>query len=391
LSEYGILQGDVLDRLRELDSESVHCVVTSPPYWGLRDYGTGSWDGGESDCDHVAAEYRLGKNLRNSSVSTRGGAIKIAEVAARQFGQECGKCGATRNDQQLGLEPTPAEYVAKMAGIFQEVRRVLRKDGTAWVNMGDSYANDGKWGGETGGKQFYLGEENRKRVGREKRNTGLKPKDLIGIPWRLAFALQADGWWLRQDIIWAKPNPMPESVTDRCTKAHEYIFLLSKSERYYYDADAIREDCIAGYRITPNAEAMVGRNAASTAMWRNVGDSRNAVQRGQDQTDSSRDLEWKRNKRSVWTVATQAYPEAHFATFPEELIVPCILAGCPIGGTVLDPFSGSGTTGVVALRYHRNYIGIELNPQYVALSEQRIRGDAPLFNTGSVFDFGEVR
>jgi DNA modification methylase len=343
---YRILQGDVLDRLRELADESVDCVVTSPPYWGLRDYAVAG---------------------------------------------------------QLGLESTPQLYVDAMVNVFREVRRVLRKDGTAWVNMGDSYANDGKWGGASGGKQLYLGEDNCKRVGRNKRLTGLKPKDLVGVPWRLAFALQDDGWWLRQDIIWAKPNPMPESITDRCTKAHEYIFLLSKAERYHYDADAIRTPYaeetkdlsfetmdfsrrdqyakpVSGWNMGNGSHAAIDHAIPKSHNGSKFTDGKTVAVRPRTGKGKRVDNPLGANKRSVWIVPSQPYPEAHFATFPEELIVPCTLAGCPIGGTVLDPFSGSGTTGVVALRYHRNYIGIELSPEYAAMSERRISGDAPLFN-----------
>jgi DNA modification methylase len=234
------------------------------------------------------------------------------------------------------------------------------------------------------------------RTGSIPGGTNLKPKDLCGIPWRLAFALQDDGWWLRQDIIWSKPNPMPESGTDRCTKAHEYIFLLSKSAAYYYDAGAIAEPCIAGDNgssytsdYDKNTKLGLGKRPRTP---RTAGNKNHKFVAEYERSDSeehrtkagllkiSASIFDKRNKRSVWTVSTRPYPEAHFATFPEELIVPCILAGCPVGGTTLDPFSGSGTTGVVALRYHRNYIGIELSPEYAAMSERRIRGDAPLFN-----------
>ncbi len=348
-----IIIGDVRERLRDLPDESAHCVVTSPPYFGLRDYGVAG---------------------------------------------------------QIGLETTPATFVEVMVDVFREVRRVLRSDGTLWLNLGDSYANDGKWGGETGGKQAYLDDSSRKRVGREKRITGLKPKDLIGIPWRCAFALQADGWWLRQDIIWSKPNPMPESVTDRCTKAHEYLFLLSKGPRYYYDAEAILEPA------SPNTHARLSQDVQSQIGSERVPGKTNgtmkAVGRGSwkgSTFDGPRDLAVrpdtgrkrapagsgiknndsmdaalaimpeKRNKRSVWEVTTQPFKEAHFATFPPALVEPCILAGCPKGGTVLDPFLGAGTTALVADRLGRNCIGVELNPEYAAMAERRIRKDAPMF------------
>ena len=312
---------------------------------------------------------------------------------------------------------------------------MLRADGVCWINLGDSYANDGKWGGETGGKQAYLDDSNRKRVGREKRVTGLKPKDLVGIPWRVAFALQADGWYLRQDIIWSKPNPMPESVRDRCTKAHEYIFMLSKSERYYYDQDAIAEPAAAssiqrinqssfheqtggekdygttgvnGNRSARKALENFARYKRAPAGWstkhvesNQVGRYDNdgwapPVARAKDNDDGARPPDsrphslsafeaeqgrqyFTRNRRSVWEIPTTPFPEAHFATFPPALIEPCILAGCAKGGTVLDPFFGAGTTGLVADRLQRNCIGIELNPTYAAMAERRIRDDAPLF------------
>lgn len=354
--------GDALTVLRTLPAESVHCCVTSPPYWGLRDYGVAG---------------------------------------------------------QLGLEATPQEYIARMVEVFGEVRRVLRKDGTLWLNIGDSYANDGKWGGETGGKHAkgLHGEP----VGRAKRCTGMKPKDLCGIPWRLAFALQADGWWLRQDIIWHKPNPMPESVRDRCTKAHEYVFLLAKSERYYFDAEAVAEG-VTDSTLERLGQPTLGQQAGSDRVPGKTNGRMKAVpprfggskygdsdapehqtksgneytlpKRAKDDAAAARNPNSRphslsefeashgrqyprRNKRSVWTVCTQPFPEAHFATFPEALVEPCVLAGCPKGGTVLDPFAGAGTTGLVAAKLGRAFVGIELNPEYVVMAERRCKG--PLF------------
>jgi DNA modification methylase len=328
-----ILLGDVREKLAELPDESVHCVVTSPPYFGLRDYGVAG---------------------------------------------------------QIGLEPTPAEFVAVMVDVFREVRRVLRSDGVLWLNLGDSYAGGGTVGRNDAGRDIggggnKLGSGNPGPQGTRQPVYGLKPKDLIGIPWRVAFALQADGWYLRQDIIWSKPNPMPESVTDRCTKAHEYLFLLSKSARYHYDAEAIREPhseivaaAIEKYAGTPGLEE--ARRAG------NIGSA-------PDRKDSSKALKISnnafanpdgRNRRSVWTVATQPFKEAHFATFPPDLIEPCIKAGCPKGGTVLDPFGGAGTTGLVADRLQRDAILIELNPEYAGIAERRIHGDAPMFVQVSV-------
>ncbi len=372
MADSQILIGDALTLLRTTSSASVQCVVTSPPYWGLRDYGV---------------------------------------------------------EGQIGLEPTPAEFLAKMIAVFQQVRRVLRDDGTCWVNMGDSYANNGCGGGSVATRGATV-------------PAGLKPKDLIGMPWRLAFALQDDGWYLRSDIIWAKPNPMPESVTDRPTKAHEYVFLLTKRARYFYDADAVREARdepgrkTDGFRVGPQGDAK-----------RDPGQHRIGCVDGTTPAG--------RNARTVWTIATQAFPEAHFATFPMELAARCIRAGtsqrgaCPDCGspwarvvervttptqavhngaydessgfgksgwipgkqvttttgweptcthdtkpipcTVLDPFSGAGTTGLAANRLGRDYIGIELNPEYAEMSRKRLATDQPLFNGCTVSNAKDPR
>jgi len=362
-------QGDCRDVLRTMPGESVHCVVTSPPYFGLRDYGTAKWEGGDPECEHTGVARRCDMPGRNDKQSTSKG------TSSDRVSRTCIHCGAIRIDSQIGLEPTPDAFVAEMVAVFAEVRRVLRNDGTLWLNLGDSYA--GSWGNqgrkETRGTQRpinggMLTPVADGRYPAKQSNTGaipegsnLKPKDLIGIPWRVAFALQADGWYLRQDIIWSKPNPMPESVTDRCTKAHEYIFLMSKSARYYYDAEAIKENGVEpdrqrndrigganGHTVRHSEGGMIGASAT-------------------------------RNKRSVWEVTTQPFSEAHFATFPPDLIEPCIKAGCPQDGTVLDPFGGAGTTGLVADRLRRNAILIELNPEYAAMAAKRIKGDAPLF------------
>lgn len=292
------MQGDCLTVLPTLPDKSINCCITSPPYWGLRDYG---------------------------------------------------------NDDQIGLEETPEQYVAKMVAVFREVKRVLKPEGTLWLNLGDSYAREG--GNTPGvsrhwdGRHLDPGGQHDKRPNASK--IGLKQKDLVGIPWMVAFALRSNGWYLRQDIIWHKPNPMPESVTDRCTKAHEYIFLMSKSAKYYYDADAISE------RLTTKPHPP-GNNKLDA--------SRN----DRDQMGKIWGANGQRNKRSVWTVTTKPYKEAHFATYPEELIEPCVLAGCPEDGVVLDPFMGAGTTAVVAVKNDRRYIGIELNPDYIEIAEKRI-------------------
>jgi DNA modification methylase len=300
------VQGDVRVLLKKLRSDYINCVVTSPPYWGLRDYGVAG---------------------------------------------------------QIGLESTLAEYIETMVGVFREVWRVLRRDGTLWLNMGDSYAS--AW---VCNRRNVVGNgslENGKRDNRPNRLVnGLKEKDLCGVPWRLAFALQADGWYLRSDIIWSKPNPMPESVTDRPTKSHEYLFLMSKSERYYYDAEAIRE---------PYNEASLSRYnyqfAASTSPGRHKPENKD--ERYKQKRDGAPNSNG-RNRRTVWQIATAPFPAAHFATFPPKLVEPCILAGCPVPGIVLDPFAGAGTVGLVANQLGRHALLFELNPAYCEMAHRRI-------------------
>ena len=272
-----ILLGDVRQRLSEIPEGSVRTCITSPPYFGLRDYGV---------------------------------------------------------EGQIGLEQTPDAYVAEMVSVFREVWRVLADDGTLWLNIGDSYG---------------------------------KEKQLIGIPWKVAFALQADGWYLRSDIIWAKPNPMPESVTDRCTKSHEYVFLLSKSPRYYYDHEAIKEESVT------NTEGQSIRFGGSK--YGDSTDPKNATKSGNIYEDTG-----KRNKRDVWTINTKPFKGAHFAVMPEALVEPCVLAGSAEGDTVLDPFTGSGTVAVVANRHGRNFVGTELNPEYAEIAKARIKDDSPMLN-----------
>jgi DNA modification methylase len=353
-----IYNGDCLEILPTLAEGSVHCCVTSPPYYGLRDYGTAKWDGGDSGCDHKKIIKPSTEHIKREGYTD---AFRNSDSRSNHFEEPhyknvCGKCGATRIDSQLGLESTLEEYLGKMVAVFREVKRVLRKDGTCWVNMGDSY-------GQNQGKGFDTnqdGGERKKICASPKIKTGLKPKDLMGVPWRLAFALQADGWYLRSDIIWHKPNPMPESVTDRPTKSHEYLFLLTKSQKYYYDQEAVREKM---------KEESAERYKYSFGGKKNehllLTDNQTAVVGDRTPTNG-------RNLRTVWTIATQPFPEAHFATFPKKLVEPCILAGSPVGGTVLDPFSGSGTTGLVAYEHGREFIGIELSPEYVKMAERRL-------------------
>jgi len=368
-----ILNGDCRYELGSIPTGSVHCVVTSPPYWGLRDYGT---------------------------------------------------------DSQIGLEDTPEEYVAALKAVFLEVRRVLREDGTVWLNLGDSYA--GSWGAQSRGNaageesstleggsmlsaRQILAHPKGTGTGSLKNTPGLKAKDLVGIPWRVALELQADGWYLRQDIIWHKPNPMPESVTYRCTKAHEYLFLMAKSERYYYDQAAILEPSVTNdirrpygskgawvmdgrpeeqkhggeprsfngskFNTGKTAEHQQGRSSTKPrkqrkpAGWDTGDGSHGTIHRDGRATEveyTETECE-TRNRRSVWTIPTAPYPAAHFATFPPKLIEPCILAGCPEGGTVLDPFLGSGTTARVAQDLGRKCIGIELNQDYCKLAVKRFK------------------
>jgi DNA modification methylase len=346
-----ILVGDVREKLRTLASDSIHCIVTSPPYWGLRDYGV---------------------------------------------------------DGQIGLEASPAEFIATMVDVFEELRRVLRPDGTCWMNMGDSYAGGRRGGNPTAESSTLQGGQSSQQASIVKRSMvtsrrrdnspiprsdvrvpGLKPKDLVMMPHRLAIALQDAGWWVRQDIVWHKPNPMPESVRDRCTKAHEYIFMLTKSEKYYFDQDANSEP------VSPNTHARLSQDvqnqigsaranggAKTNGSMKAVGRKLAATGSG-IKSNSSFDAALampveSRNKRSVWTITTQPFSEAHFATFPPELPETCIKAGCPVGGTVLDPFFGAGTTGLVADRLQRNCIGIEINPAYAEIARKRIQAESPL-------------
>jgi DNA modification methylase len=341
--------GDCREIMRKWASQGVKAqtCITSPPYYGLRDYGTAKWEGGDPSCEHSISmptkwnDPKRGTNVLRPEVGHRGGSSS-----------NCHLCGAKRIDEQLGLEDTPEEYIKNMVEVFRCVWDVLEDDGTLWVNIGDSYCNSN--GFARASPEYQREGRNNMPANDRKLDklhaTGLKTKDLIGIPWMLAFALRADGWYLRQDIIWSKPNAMPEPVQDRCTKSHEYIFLLSKSHKYHYDIEAIQEPAIyAGDDRGSRFDSRRGTEANSV---------------------SGKTGEFK-NKRSVWTVTTKPYSGAHFAVFPTELIEPCILAGAPLGGIVLDPFMGSGTTAQVAQDLGRQYIGCELNPEYGKLQKKR--------------------
>jgi DNA modification methylase len=309
---------------------------------------------------------RTTKISKDTSTGHKGMFDQGSVVGDAIYKSECPKCGAVRKDEQLGLEETPNKFVENLVNVFREVKRVLRDDGTVWLNLGDSYSShkdcksipQSLSKGKNAEKAHVI--EKGKSVSRDTKklkSVGLKNKDLIGIPWRVAFAMQADGWYLRQDIIWNKPNPMPESVQDRCTKSHEYIFLLSKSPKYYYDNEAIKERATyAGH----------GRGGSTNRYEQNNfgGDNK--------EYDT-------RNKRSVWTVNPKPYREAHFATYPHDLIIPCITAGCPEGGTVLDPFGGSGTTAQVAAQLNRNAVLCELNPEYVEIAQKRLQDSLGMF------------
>jgi DNA modification methylase len=494
-----ILTGDILDHLQELPDQSVHCCVTSPPYWGLRDYGTAKWEGGDPKCNHEVDSQNAAMKQRKSTLGPKKDGLNpnnshfkaISEV----YHDICGKCGAIRVDNQIGLEKMPdcgawnrgkfeqfidydedkvpfiawrrtdkivtcgKCYVCKMVEVFREVKRVLRDDGTLWLNLGDSYASGkGTCYNPGGGEDSIETKSGRKEqevypLDRGNKSTlaesGLKPKDLIGVPWRVAFALQADGWYLRSDIIWSKPNPMPESVTDRPTKAHEYVFLLTKKAKYYYDADAVREESkdTAGIGWTDEDGTKHYRKPWEGSIKSSGRDKKRDLASWAAKYGSSTNANG-RNRRTVWEIATQPTPEAHFATFPEALVEPCIKAGtsergcCAVCGAgwervvekgltshdgktdtqykknttgnrlallrqaarergeeytsekktlgwqptctcgellstnpcvVLDPFAGSGTTGLVARNLKRDAILIELNKEYVKIMKKKLR------------------
>ena len=405
--------GDCRETMRRWKEQGVKAqtCVTSPPYYGLRDYGTAKWEGGDAMCDHRAdGERRQIPHGDGRPVETDSYANVRALIpgAGANFKSVCGKCGARRIDAQIGLEETPEAYIKAMVEVFRCVWDVLADDGTLWLNLGDSYSRAPEKGGSgtPNGRNIEMmgyGAAQSAKVGSSDGAVGhadrpgsragsLAAKQLIGIPWRVAFALRADGWYLRQDIIWHKPNPMPESVQDRCTKAHEYIFLLSKSQKYYFDNEAIAEP-LASASIARLSQANLENQKGSDRVPGKTNGNMKAVgprfggdKYGNDDSEKSRTKsgnEWTpnetgtRNKRSVWTVTTKPYKGAHFATFPTDLITPCILAGAPAGGIVLDPFMGSGTTAAVAIANGRDYLGCELNPAYKELQDARIGAPKP--------------
>lgn len=430
-----ILQGDCRDVLRTLPEKSVHCVVTSPPYLGLRDYGTASWEGGNETCNHIADPNKT-KQFGNPEFNVNRPSRADTKTTGYYYRDTCGKCGAIRIDRQIGLEATLEDYVASLVTVFREVRRVLRNDGLAFLNLGDSFASGcmtGKQGPNSraakGSGQAHIALPPRRPYGL------LKQKDIMGVPWAVAFALRDDGWWLRQDIIWARQNPVPESVKDRFTKSHEYIFMLAKSQDYFFDQQAVAEPATHAGKVVTLGDKSLSKGQANGAK---------VAMSGNANKDNVVVVE-TRNKRDVWNIPVRPFEESHYATFPPDLVVPMILAGCPpkvcascgapwfpkvnridvgnsassikyaeqritatggaisggtkkstlngphglrivekyekscscptndtVPGTVLDPFGGSGTTGLVASRLKRNAVLIELNPEYVRMAERRV-------------------
>lgn len=356
--DFKILQGNALDVLKTLPDKSVQMCVTSPPYYNLRDYGTATWVGGDPNCNH----YRDSKYSENCATGHKHMMEQGEAVGDAIYKTVCPKCGAVRIDEQIGLEETPDEYIQRLVEVFREVKRVLKDNGTLWVNIGDTY-NGTKAGNDDKKNSPILREEMDGYV--KHIWSGAKNKDLIGIPWMLAFALRADGWYLRQDIIWDKSgNAMPESVTDRCTKAHEYVFLLSKSPKYLFNYDAIKEP-VKEVSLKRAQYGWHGKGVDNTGNYAGLGQLEDGEMLGRMVHEDGR------HKRDVWHINTNSYSGAHFATYPEELVLPCILAGSNEGDIVLDVFNGAATTGIVAIKNNRKYIGIELNPKYVKLSEER--------------------
>lgn len=400
--------GDCREALRAIEPDSVQTVITSPPYYGLRDYGTATWLGGDEGCDHKPA-FRP----RSERPNTSGSVIGSRGYAGQDpvYRDTCGKCGAMRQDGQIGLEATPAEYLEHMVEVFREVRRVLRPDGTVWLNLGDSYNGTGRRDPnirDDGTISYRHGSAGMRVL-------GLKAKDRMMMPARVALALQADGWWLRDEIVWSKPNPMPSSVADRTTPAHEMVYLLTKRARYHYDADAIREPGVTtrpeilefgprpdvgypghaqprkrvkvpgGWEVDPGSHAGPHRKGRTAATYRDktaVDPNARGLRQAPEPGEPNAFHELGRNKRSVWTIATRPYPGAHFATFPERLVEPMILAGAPAGSVVLDPFGGSGTVAMVASRLGRRAIHIDLSPDYIdqafaRIARARAEGEGP--------------
>jgi DNA modification methylase len=375
-----ILNADVFDGLSRLESASVDCVVTSPPYWGLRDYGTGSWIGGDPDCEHRSPSMREGREEARPVLSGSPATNSAQLIHFRH--SSCGKCGAIRQDCQIGLEESADKHVEVLKRVFAEVRRVLKPEGTHWINYGDGYATSPN--GNT-----HLTHDGRYRSKRDDRTHtdkpfstvggGIKRKDLLLVSAKLAQALRDDGWWLRADVIWVKPNPKPESIKDRPTQAYEHVFLFSKSERYYYDAEAVREPHVTPRRYRSRKH---GRQAFRGQESLRARGNMEACSKPEDRYFH----EGGRNLRNVWVIPTEPYPGAHFATMPLALASLCIRAGCPERGIVLDPFGGAGSTAVAASRLGRESILIELNPDFCDMARRRCAEDRLIMGCGTMAD-----
>jgi site-specific DNA-methyltransferase (cytosine-N4-specific) len=351
INKFTILNDDAMIGLGKIPSKFVQCIVTSPPYFNLRDYQTGTWVGGSDTCDHSYKKARNDGGRQNIG-SFHGSLADDSDKGAIMYRNVCAKCGATRQDSQIGLEDSVEEYVSRIVGVFQEARRVLSDNGTVFLNIGDSWANSRRGGATSLAKSGY------------------RNKDLLMVPFHLAIALQKDGWCVRQAIIWHAPNKMPESVTDRCTNAHEYVFLLSKSTSYYFDYESIMEPAAYDGRkkttLNPGGKYVDGSQfpGSSNTINRNGGERWNFV-----------DGVAMRRSRSVWSIPTRGFRGAHYAPMPLALAEKCVIAGCPVGGIVLDPFCGSGTTIIASLKNERNAIGIELGGQYVEIAKKRINNE----------------
>lgn len=386
---------DALTALKEIESESVQCVVTSPPYWNLRDYGTATWEGGDTVCEHVrSAKPPIIGSSSTLGYPANGGKRRIAgannyhEAYTAYYHDRCEKCGAIRSDCQIGLERTPEEYITNLVEIFREVKRVLKTNGTLWLNLGDSYAGGGGFcttaPSTQNSKSGKYGASGALKAGGIRPRNELKPKDLCMIPARVAIALQADGWWIRSEITWCKRAPMPESVTDRPTSATEKIFLLTKSERYLYNQDEVRMSPLDAEddarRIL--CRTLDGHKSNPTKSQNGLRPRKSDKQRGHGRRHAGFNDRWDlmtkaeqmangANLRNYWILGPDPFPEAHFATFPREIPLRCILLGSNAGDTTLDPFAGSFTTCKVAIELGRKAVGIEPNPKYVEMGERR--------------------
>jgi len=369
------IQGNCIDKIQELKDNSIDCVVSSPPYFGLRDYGTAQWQGGDPNCDHVANPNATKKQGNPEFDKNRPSRDK---TKCKGYHKDiCPKCGAKRIDEQFGLEKSYEDYLANTVKVFETFKPKLKDTATIWWNVGDTYAMSSMRGKDS---LFRSIDQSKSGIRNVKRSIpiGLKAKDLMMIPNRVAIALQEAGWYIRSEIIWHKPNPMPESIKDRPTSAHEKIWLITKNKKYYYDAESIKEPCTESTKQRYKS----GWNGNEKRDF--PGSQQNNFSKYIGSEKSKQDALKGRNKRNVWTITTKPFKEAHFATFPPDLIKPCIKAGCPEGGVVLDPFGGAGTTGIVAKSLNRQSILIELNPEYIKIAKKRAEMEFGLFNESNI-------